>query len=90
MAASHPFDKQWWWTRGRKATGDEPTCDDCGGVLSFEHHDAWHKIALWNRTVQERAEAERQKTFEKAVEDREQTRRVLAGKPDPNAEGRLL
>lgn len=48
--ADHPLHNEWWHARhGAGDPEDTLRCDTCGGFLSFEHHDDWHHIYVWNK-----------------------------------------
>lgn len=71
---SHPIPMQF---VGRGDPEDNLRCDGCGGFLSFEMHDANHKLVLWNRDRQADAKAAQQKAFDKHLKDEAKMRERL-------------
>lgn len=74
---SHPLEVAHWVGRATDPE-DNLRCGDCGGFLSFELHDLWHNICLWNRQVFADGRETREAAFEKALQDQEQTRQARA------------
>lgn len=74
---SHPLEASFW--AGRETDPeDNLRCEECGGLVSFELHEAWHNISLWNRQVFTDGQLAREARFEKVLQDQEQIRQARA------------
>lgn len=68
-SAPHPLQNAFWTPERGWPDLDEPRCEGCGGCLSFEFHDGWHELKVWNDMVFADGELERQTAFEKRLKD---------------------